>query len=206
MIKKKDGTEQLKEFVHRWECHKIFCEYMRRLFLPIDNGALQQGQGPKDSISALGLRQFKNYLWDIGKKDIVNTMLGLIHDHRITDRYHQRRRNFSSDVRRFFVSWVSSRPRIFQAYDVLWTSKRQTEECSRSCPCCLFWVILRTISAVRKQPHGIRVVEHLKFYHEEFQDPLLAATKAYCASLRDEWLTSKSTPEYFRKFHDLFDG
>ena len=55
-----------------------------------------------------------------------------------------------------------------------------------------------------EQPHGIRVVEHLKFYHEEFQDPLLAATKAYCASLRDEWLTSKSTPEYFRKFHDLF--
>ena len=203
-IKKKDGTEQLKEFVHRWECHKIFCEYMRRLFLPIDNGALQQGQGPKDSISALGLRQFKNYLWDIGKKDIVNTMLSLIHDHRIDGSVPAETKKFLERCKEILCIMGIVKAKNFPSIRCFVDFKKANRGMFKIMPVLPLLGDPQNNLSSEEQPHGIRVVEHLKFYHEEFQDPLLAATKAYCASLRDEWLTSKSTPEYFRKFHDLF--
>ena len=204
-IKKKDGTEQLKEFVHRWECHKIFCEYMRRLFLPIDNGALQQGQGPKDSISALGLRQFKNYLWDIGKKDIVNTMLSLIHDHRIDGSVPAETKKFLERCKEILCIMGIVKAKNFPSIRCFVDFKKANRGMFKIMPVLPLLGDPQNNLSHEEVPHGIRVVEHLKFYHEEFQDPLLATTEAYCAQLREEWITGKSTPEYFRKFQDFFD-
>ena len=55
------------------------------MFYAIDNGmsgSNDSAGGAAESISALGLRMFKEYLWEIGKGDIVNTMLDLIHQSR----------------------------------------------------------------------------------------------------------------------------
>ena len=46
------------------------------------SGSNDSAGGAAESISALGLRMFKEYLWEIGKGDIVNTMLQLIHQSR----------------------------------------------------------------------------------------------------------------------------
>ena len=203
-IKKKTGTEQLKEFVKRWECHKIFCEYMRRLFLPIDNGALQQGQGPKDSISALGLRQFKNYLWDIGKKDIVNTMLGLIHDHRTKGVLPSESKKFLERCKEILCVMGIVKAKNFPNIRFLVDDKKANRGMFKIMSVLPLLGDPQNNLSKDKQPEGVKVVEHLKFYHEEFQDPLLASTEAYCMQLRDEWIVSKSTPEYFKKFHELF--
>jgi len=84
-IQSKEGTEKLKEIVFRWENHKIFCEYMRRMFLGIDKNSCHAIFGGEEiTVSAMGLRKFKKIIWGKVENDIVGTMLALIRDHRKT--------------------------------------------------------------------------------------------------------------------------
>ena len=206
-IKSKKGLEQLKEFAHRWECHKIFSEYIRRMFYAIDNGMSGSNDSTGDScesISALSLRMFKEYLWEIGKGDIVNTMLSLIHDSRQgkgskeTTVFLDRCKEILCIMGVVNAKYFSRIKGFVDFYKANKGRFKVMEELE------LIDSPIQGHGAVGDVQKKIVVGDHISFYKTEFEQPFIDATKVYLTHVREDWIATKSVVEYFRHFQDLY--
>ena len=68
------GTQLLKEFKRRWENHKIFTEWMRKLFRYLDGrgGYIKNFQKP--TLTSKGIALFKRIVFDGKKADLMHTI------------------------------------------------------------------------------------------------------------------------------------
>eukprot|EP00939_MAST-03C_sp_MAST-3C-sp1_P003152 g3152.t1 len=190
-IQEKKGTERLQEFVKRWENHKIFCEYIRRLFLCFDKGAVQ---GNATSIPAMGVLKFKDILWkEIGRKEIVETMLTLVDKHR-RGQCDQESRSFLLQCTEVICTMgvvdANHFHQIKQFVDINRANKG-------------IFVIPKTIPCLgamdemfQSEAHQIVVAKHIKLYKREFEKPFLKSSTAYFTRMRDDMLSVKSIHDY----------
>jgi hypothetical protein len=74
----RDHSHKLQEFARRWNLHKIFSEYMRRIFIDLDKNT--DGQC-RESISSVALRSFQD-VWNVLKEELIQKMLDIISEQR----------------------------------------------------------------------------------------------------------------------------
>lgn len=80
----KHGDGLLEEFRRRWEDHKIYSEWMRKLFLYLDKHADDcSGAESRETTTSVALRYFKETVFDVKKGDIVSTIQEFVNKDRV---------------------------------------------------------------------------------------------------------------------------
>ena len=62
----------MEEFRTRWDNHKIYTEWMRRLYAFLDRDELSGDS--RETLTSVSLRKFKELVFDRKKSDIVSTI------------------------------------------------------------------------------------------------------------------------------------
>lgn len=205
-IAHKSGTEQLKEFVHRWELHKIFSEYMRRIFIDLDKNT--DGRS-RESMSALALKNFAN-LWSLGKEDLVDTMLQQVQYHRDQSIDEGESCEFLEQcVEILCVMGVTKSPKLRQI-KYLVNPTRANKGRFTVMPELELLTDVTTSSAAfnssdsSKRMRKIVVSEFLSVYKGGFEEQFITATRNYCDRLSLTWLTTETVPGYLRNFQSVY--
>jgi len=172
------------------------------MFIPIDNGTIQAGQGSTDSVSALGVRQFKSTLWEIGKKEIVATMLSEIYQHRNGNEDGDSVKFLERCKEILCVMGVVKAKNFSQIKNFINVQKANK---GRYIVMPELPLLTDASGAAGDAESKVVVADHLEFYRDEFQEPFINASKVYFSQLSQDWFTSKTVPEYFAQFEAIFD-
>ena len=73
-LNKLSGPALLREFKRRWENHKIFTEWMRKLFMYLDRRGSYVGNFQQSTLTSKGIALFKEVVFDGKKGDLVDTI------------------------------------------------------------------------------------------------------------------------------------
>jgi hypothetical protein len=73
-LSRKHGDGLLEEFRRRWDYHKIYTEWMRKLYVYLDRNDTFSGSEHRESTTSVSLRRFKERVFDAKKGDIVSTI------------------------------------------------------------------------------------------------------------------------------------
>ena len=78
----KHGDGLLEEFRKRWDYHKIYAEWMRKLYLYLDRVDVFSGSEHRETTTSVALRLFKEFVFDKKKGDIVSTIQDFVNNDR----------------------------------------------------------------------------------------------------------------------------
>eukprot|EP00940_MAST-03C_sp_MAST-3C-sp2_P003331 g3331.t1 len=195
---KTKGPEMLREFVHRWELHKIFAEYMRRIFIDLDKNT----DGKKrPSVSSIAIRNFAE-LWIVVKDRLVDAMLDIVRAHRMGGES-----DGNDDKDAVFLKQCKE---ILCVMGVVEAARVEEAKCL-VCPTLAnsgHFVVMPEIELLsdattraalnlaQRKVVKIVVADHLGFYRDQFEDVLIETSRAYCARRRAEWTSCLSPSRY----------
>lgn len=176
----------LTEFKRRWEDHKIFTTWMRKMFQFMDKQMSTVGGTGKPCSTYVALELFKRLVFDSKKDKIVNVIQDLINRERNGE--HVDRSLLRSVIELFVVMGCVGD--LFHLMRTDTTERVSTRKDGHQ--------QLTDMKEVIKYAQRKEAADS-ETYHQDFEVPFLKNTRHFYAAKAREWLAGDDTPAYLIK-------
>lgn len=203
-IMSKSGVAQMKEFVRRWETHKIFAEYMRRIFVDLDKNT---DGCRRESVSSIALRNFAK-LWSLVKDRLIVSMLDQISSHRLNGEDETSCAFLSQCKEILCIMGLVDAKHVDQIKFLVSPEKANKGRfvVMSELPLLADVAASTALHVRRARTTKIVVANCLTFYRVEYENALIEMTKTYCDRIRQNGQATQSVPAYLRRFLKIFDA